>query len=466
MKSRAPLKSHAPLTAAMAAALVLAGCSAPNSESEPAETSAAVEEDRSQDEAGSNSQGSGEHEADSDDTTAAQQYEDLLRTPDPDQDPLPVVSAEGARLPYHLEGRVLVEGPWDVLPQERNGTFLAPRERDGALDFTAVDAEGAVLWTAQRPASCAGFAVTGSEDGQDLAVLTDLTSSEESLSETTATAYDLHSGAQAWGPVPVDGPHVGPGLVFSAPGDAPMGAMGARLVLDGGSGEVVAQEVDDGVHVLGVGGSGEVVAQYDDAHILGEYEGIVLLVEGDDLVALDADEAREEWRLTEQGWKGADLAPAAGARPGGSLALLQTASGSQVAIDLSAGSVLAEGVTDMGTDPATGTHVLVEDDHARAYDPEGEELWAYLLTGPTTITSTGGVMVFLRSGETVRVHNVLTGEVAEAYDPDGEGEILVPAQISAAGATVVVAEDGYRLVTVTPDGTGQEDGDGSTGQDE
>ena len=462
------MKSRAPLIVAMAAALVLVGCSAPNSESEPAGTSAAVE-DGSQDEAGSNSQGSGEHQVDPDDTTAAEQYEDLLRTPDPDQDPLPVVSVEDARLPYHLEGRVLVEGPWDVLPQERNGTFLAPRERDGALDFTAVDAEGAVLWTAQRPASCAGFAVTGSENGQDLAVLTDLTSSEESLSETTATAYDLHSGAQVWGPVPVDGPHVGPGLVFSAPGDAPMGAMGARLVLDGASGEVVAQEVDDGVHILGVGDSGDsgdVVAQYDDAHILGEYEGIVLLVEGDDLVALDADEARVEWRLTEHGWKGSDLAPAAGARPGGSLALLQTAPGSQVAIDVRDGSVLAEDVTDMGTDPATGTHVLVEDDHVRAYDADGEELWAYLLTGPTTITGTGGVMVFLRSGETVRVHNVLTGEVAEAYDPDGEGEILVPAQISAAGATVVVAEDGYRLVTVTPDGTDQEDGDGTTGQDE
>lgn len=60
-------------------------------------------------------------------------------------------------------------------------------------------------------------------------------------------------------------------------------------------------------------------------------------------------------------------------------------------------------------------------------------------------------MVYLRSGDSVRVHNVLTGEVAEAYDPEGQGEILVPAVIDPGGASVVVSSEGYPLVTVVPE---------------
>lgn len=453
------MRSRHAVAGVVAAALVLAGCStSPDNDAELAGTPTGTPGAAEQDDAGSTGQSSGAGpEGDSAGTTPAEGDEDLLRTPETDQEPLPVLDAEGTWLPYHLQGRVLVEGPWDVLPQERNGTFLAPQERAGALDFTAVDSQGSVLWMAQRPASCAGFAVTSAGEGQDLAILTDLTTTQESLAETTATGYDLHTGAQEWGPVPVGGPHIGPGLVFSAPGDGPLGAMGARLVLDGATGSVVAQEVDDGVHLLSGAGTdddgGQVVAQYDGARILGEYDGTVLLTEGDDVVAINADQGQQEWRLADHGWDGDDLAPAAGARPGGPLARLQVAPGNQVAVDLDSGSLLAEHVTDVGTDAATGTHVVLEADHARAYDSQGEELWAYLLTGPTTITGTGGVMVYLRTEDTVRVHNVLTGEVAQAYDPDDDGQILVPAAISADGASVVAADDGYRLVTVTSDGT-------------
>lgn len=456
------MRSRHAVAGAVAAALVLAGCStSPANDAEPAGTPTGPPGPTQQDDAGGTSAGSGaEPEGDSADVTPMGTDQELLRTPQIDQDPLPVLDAEGTRLPYHLQGRVLVEGPWDVLPQERNGTFLAPQERDGALDFTAVDSQGSVLWMAQRPASCAGFAVTSAGEGSDLAVLTDLTTTQGSLAQTTATAYDLHTGDQVWGPVEVGGPHIGPGLVFSAPGDAPLGAMGARLVLDGATGNVVAREVDDGVHILSGAGAddvdGQVEAQYDGADILGEYEGTVLLADGDEVVAIDADQGRQQWRLADHGWDIDALAPAAGARPGGPLARLQVAPGTQVVVDVDDGSVLAGNVTDVGTDPSTGTHVVLEADHARAYDSEGEELWAYLLTGPTTITGIGGVMVYLRTGDSVRVHNVLTGEVAQAYPPDEQGQILVPAAISADGGSVVAAEDHYRLVTVTSDGTLEE----------
>lgn len=457
------MKPRATLTVAVAAALVLAGCSAtPEDGAEPAGSPAAEQEEAAEqneaDEQDADASDSGaDEDPDSSDAMAqrvAEAEQDLARTPDADQDPLAEVDHEGTRLPYHLQGRVMVEGPWDVLPQEREGTFLAPQERDGALDFTAVDAEGTVLWMAQRPASCAGFTLTTTSGGQDLAILTDLTTSEEALALTTASAYDLHTGEQVWGPVEVGGPHIGPGLVFSAPGDAPMGAGGPSVALDGATGNILAEEADDDVQILDAAGSGaedgQVIATYDDADILGEYDGTLLVADSGDVVALDG--AEELWRLTE-GWGADEPAPAPGARPGGPLARLQVAPEAQVVLDLDEGSVLAEEATDAGTDAATGTHVAVEADHVRGYDEEGEELWAYLLTGSTTITGIGGVMVYLRTGDSVRVHNVLTGEVAEAFDAEAEGEILVPAVVSAGGANLVVSEDGYRLVTITPDGT-------------
>lgn len=55
---------------------------------------------------------------------------------------------------------------WDTTPQHADGVYLAAGERDGVLEFTAVDAHGDVLWAAQRPASCTRFAVTTDAQGR------------------------------------------------------------------------------------------------------------------------------------------------------------------------------------------------------------------------------------------------------------------------------------------------------------
>ncbi|MGC0251450.1 hypothetical protein [Pseudactinotalea sp. Z1748] len=429
------------LAGAAVTLLLLAGCSAPADEQPtPDEQVAQDGQATAEEQAETDAAEDAETTQSSPDGTAGacdEPEDDLDRAPDLDPEPLAEMDPAGTWLPYHLEARRIVQTPFDVLPAERGEVFLAPEERDGALTFSAVDAEGSVLWTAERPRGCAGFTLAGTEDGQDLAVLTDVDPDGDSgeRATTTATAYDLRTGELAWGPVPVGGPHVGPGLVFAAPGAGPIGDGGARLVLDAATGEILAGEEEA------------------DARVLGEYDGTVLMVAGDDVLALAGAAQEEVWRLdaTEYGWDPTDLAPAAGTGADSGVTRLQVAPGVAAAIDLEQGLVLAEDATDAVVEESTGTRVVLEGEHARGYDARGEELWAYLLTEPTTIEGAGGVMVYLRSGDSVRVHNVLTGEVAEAYDPQGQGEILVPGVIAANGATVVVATEGYPLVTIVAD---------------
>lgn len=149
--------------------------------------------------------------------------------PEPERDPylvdeaLPVVDTTGMQLPTSFEELEVVDPGWDTAAQHAEGVYLAAGERDGVLEFTAVDVHGEVLWAAQRPASCTGLAATTDAHGRALAILGDLETTADALAATTATAYDLTTGEHVWGPVEVPGPYQGPGLVFAAPPEGFMG---------------------------------------------------------------------------------------------------------------------------------------------------------------------------------------------------------------------------------------------------
>ena len=115
------------------------------------------------------------------------------------------------RLPAQFDQLVTIEPAWDLPIQRGGSVFLSAEETDRALVFRAVDSSGTVRWSAERPLACAGFVVTRDADGRDLAVLTDAEASDDDLSVTTASAYDLGSGEQVWGPVEVPGPAHRPG---------------------------------------------------------------------------------------------------------------------------------------------------------------------------------------------------------------------------------------------------------------
>ncbi|ROR96302.1 hypothetical protein EDD28_0885 [Salana multivorans] len=356
---------------------------------------------------------------------------------------LPAVDISEMRLPIPDEELRVVEPGWVTEPQYADGIYLGGAERDGVLEFTALADTGEVLWSAQRPASCAGFVVTTDGAGRALAVLTDTETTGEALAAVTATAYELATGRRVWGPVEVSGPHQGPGLVFAAPPAGMMGETGPRTALDPGTGRVAVAET----------ASGEV-------RLVGEYGGVVLTVESDALVARATADDSELWRveLADHGWGSSAVSASPEAPPAPGLVILTVsdpADARGVLIDLGSGAVLSESVTEVAVDATSGALVTLDGATLQAFDRDREALWSQTVAPGTTIAALGGVLLYLREGDVLRVHNVITGAVAEAYDPGREGAIVVPWQIAPNGASVLVHDRGYLVATVyEPEGAG------------
>ncbi|WP_278234887.1 hypothetical protein [Isoptericola sp. AK164] len=351
----------------------------------------------------------------------------IERTPDTAVEAPPAVDTDGLRVPLQVDTVRLVDPGWDAAPQTADGIALGVDERDGLQRFTAVAADGEALWSAERPASGTGHAVTTTSAGRALAVLAD-TGADTAAESTTATAYDLRTGEPVWGPVDVPGPPAGPGLVFAESGSEPADAAGSRVVLDADTGEPVTLEAD--------------------VSVLGEHRGTVLVRDGDEVVARTADgEAR--WRLdtADQGWEAGAVTASLEPSPGPGTVRLRTGEASEALVDLDDGTVLADGFTDVGVDPTTGTVVTVDADGLRGLDAAGTELWTTSTAQETTIEGVSGALVYLRVGDSLRAHNVVTGNVAEAYDPEGTGDLVAPVAVTDAGSIVLSDYSGYLLAT-------------------
>jgi len=348
------------------------------------------------------------------------------------------VDPDGLRVPIQVEGVELVDPGWDTPPQSADGVALGLGRRDGALRFTAVAADGSALWSAGRPVSCTGYAVTTTSDGRALAVLTDTVAPDGdgsagdtagAVAATSATAYDLETGAEVWGPVRVPGPLVGPGLVFAAPSPEPVGASGPPVVLDAETGEPVTPDAD--------------------VSVLGEYRGTVLTLEGSELVATATHDGAERWRVETavHGWDPEAVEAATDPAPAPGTARLRTGEASEALVDLTDGSVLADGFTDVGVDTALDVAVSVDDAELRGTGADGEALWTASTGQETTVEGVSGALAYLRVGESLRVHNAVTGKVAEAYDPDGTGDLVVPVDVTDAGSIVLSDYSRYLLAT-------------------
>lgn len=363
---------------------------------------------------------------------------DVVPTPTAVATPAPEADVVPWALPFAWEDAEAVDPGWDRRPQELDGWFLGvavPDEPDAPVRFTATDSHGEVLWRADRPRAAAGYALSRA-GGRPVAVLTDAADGDMPL---TATAYDLASGSELWGPVPIPGPHVDPGLVF-----APEGAgdsVEGRLALDAMSGEEVALP--------------------PSATVIGEYDGTVVVGDGGEVQAWDAATAAVRWRVPV-----ADLGIAEGATPtalDGSSALRGAAVVGAAAdddaeavgglLDLSTGQVVATGAREAAWDGAVRAWVVLGPAAVSAYRAEGEQLWSHAATPDMSLAAAGGALVYLRDGDRLRLRNTLTGAEAVAYgDPGSEG-YAVPALVGATGAAVVRTH-GYVLLTTTAPGDG------------
>jgi len=181
-------------------------------------------------------------------------------------------------LPSGFADSSIVDPEWETTPQYAEGVFVGAKLHDEELEFTATDENGAVLWSVDRPLSCSGFALSTTSAGQHIVVLTDTETSYAEI-KSTASAYDLHTGDPVWGPVEVNGPYQGPGLVFAQPPKDFMGELGPRIALDPDSGEISAAE------------------EHDAQQVLGEYDGTVLLANETEITARAGESTDDLWAI-------------------------------------------------------------------------------------------------------------------------------------------------------------------------
>lgn len=267
-------------------------------------------------------------------------------------------------------------------------------------------------------------------------MLTDLSVGTYAVATTTASAYDLHSGEQVWGPVDVPGPHVGPGLVFGevAPGGA-LGASGPRVGLDSATGEVTASEED-----------------LDGARLVGEYHGTFLLVDNGHLVARDTHDGRERWSvaLADLELAGVDqIAAAPDSEPGPGLALVGAHEPGYALVDVADGTILAVAVQDAQTDLSTGVHVTVAHDRITGHHPDGGMIWDHPAERAMQIASAGEGVLYLLAGDRVTTHYTATGEPADVYQSANVGQPALPRYSDASGAAVLQTSQGLLLATTS-----------------
>lgn len=365
-------------------------------------------------------------------------------TPSVLESPAPEVDRQTMRLPLQFSDAPVVDPGWQTPPQYADDVFLSAEHAEDVLTFRAVDSSGTLLWEADRPLSCTGFTITAVDD-LNYAVLTDIDAEVQGFGNTVASAYELHTGELAWGPVEVPGPHHGPGTVFAAPTEQAMGASGAKIVLDPASGETIVDEREQEVKVLG------------------EFSGTVLTVEAQVIEAHRAAdlaahglEAEPLWTVPveEHGWTAEELtarSPAGLTHPSETetppSVLLGTDDADRALVDLTSAEVLAEGLSDAGQDPTSQSWVMLGET-LTGYAPTGQTLYEESHDG-LQFRGIGAAMAYLENADgDLEARNVVTGKIGRAYDPDDIGTLAVPTGITATGAGILEAEGQYYLATV------------------
>src|SRR5699024_10554961 len=259
----------------------------------------------------------------------SQAPDDFDRSPEQVTTDLDAFDASDLQLPLIIEPLELVEPGWDLPPKHLDDVFLSASTSDETLDFSAVDVHGSTLWQAQRPSGCTGFTVSTDDDGTPLAVLTDSDSSTDCDEDVTASAYDLETGKQKWGPVDVPGPMRGPGTVFAADDADPTEA----LALDPATGEAV----QDGS---------------SDVRRLGEYKGTIQSIDGQPLRTTG--EQAGEMSLSDNGWDDDELGAVPDADPREDVIALDAGDGVGPVLDRETGELLDDDARGVAQDASTG----------------------------------------------------------------------------------------------------------------
>ncbi|WP_350269524.1 PQQ-binding-like beta-propeller repeat protein [Brevibacterium sp. CBA3109] len=351
--------------------------------------------------------------------TTTEEPPDLEREPKQASAELDAIDASDLQLPLIVEPLELVEPGWDLDVKHLGDVFLSARSGDERLDFSAVDSNGTTLWQAQRPTGCTGFTMTLDSEGQPLAVLTDSASDETCTTEVTASAYDLESGEQRWGPTEVPGPMQGPGAVFSS---------------DDGD-EAVALDPD----------TGETAEESSTSRVLGEFQGTILSVDEDTLSA--SDEGKTTWKipLSDHDWNADGLTAFPDQTEG--LIHLDAKDGSGPVIDAESGDILDDSASEIARDANSEMIITRDPQGLTVIDAAGTNELPVSLPKSVVLEAAVGGLIYLREGETLRVHNAATGSIARGYPAEGSGVVAVPDAFTSKGLGTLRAGDRTLLAT-------------------
>lgn len=166
--------------------------------------------------------------------------------PGPEAHPLlaePPRPAPGGRIQDGPPAQPLWTAPFSSSPQSAGDMFVGlvnPTPSEPKLTVAGVDRTGTIRWEVKTNPACAGFGITRSGERVLAVVLfSDADARGGKLAgRTTASAFDVHTGQQVWGPVEVSGSLRGPGLTFGE-------SRGERMVLSARDGRVVVREGRD-----------------------------------------------------------------------------------------------------------------------------------------------------------------------------------------------------------------------------
>ena len=322
-------------------------------------------------------------------------------------------------------GAGAIDPGWDVAAQEAEGVFLSLHEAESDLEFRAVDSDGTILWSAQRPRVCSGFLVSDSADGP-VAVLMDQQSESGDSLKTTASGFDLHTGDKLWGPVEVPGPLLGSGLVFAGPPEDFIGAGGPRTALDPASGAELA--VEDG----------------DSPRVLALLDGHLVLADGEELIGEDV-EGRRLWTrpLADLGLTAAEARETPWEAVGDSHALLGSGGGQHTLIDLRSGKTVASDIDGAGFDSRSRT-LVTSDSKLHGFDLDGTKLWDAPLDGDAELSAVGAGLVITESDsggaddDGMQTRSADDGQLLDAAEEAPEsGDFGAPHHIADSGARLV-----------------------------
>lgn len=335
-----------------------------------------------------------------------------------------LIDYKNVRLPLEMIPMIVVDPGWSAAPQQLDGIFLGYREEATHLRFLAVDQDGTVLWQADRPLDCTGFALTRGAEDTPVAVLAD-------LGGTSLTGYDLRTADTLWGPVQVPGPLAGPGLVHTASADG-----GSRTALSGATGATLLREED-----------------LDGGRLLGEHLGTVVQLAGSELRSSNAD-GEELWTLSlPDGIEPSEARLLDGIDPAISFAVVADEDGHGAAIDLGGGEVITPEATAVARDHTVEMTVVVSGTTVRGLEDDGTEKWTHEDPEPLRLLSAGAWLVYAVRPEegSLVVLDTGRGGMVQPYDVDHEGPLAVPQVFSVDGAAAVRVEEQHFLVTTELD---------------